>query len=166
MACQNCIMFVRGYCLEWESEVPEPHQEMGCERISPDDDPEAFKRAFRQAKTTLALWTLTYRWKGEKVSEALWDAYIGRERQLVKGGQKPCVFYARLQEVRRWCLTHLSLSEHDARPIDTADVARESMMGLMTEDQATECLEDLYKEGILKMTKTRKKESLFWVEAK
>ena len=40
------------------------------------------------------------------------------------------------------------------------------MMGLMTEDQATECLEDLYKEGILKMTKTRKKESLFWVEAK
>lgn len=166
MSCYRCLSFQSPRCLLWDEDVPSDHRETGCDQILRDDTEESFERAFRQAKTTLALWTLTYRWKGEKVSEALWDAYIGRERQLVKGGQKPCVFYARLKEVHRWCLTHLSLSEHDARPIDTADVARESMMGLMTEDQATECLEDLYKEGILKMTKTRKKESLFWVEAK
>lgn len=165
MSCPRCLSFRAPRCLLWDEEVPADHQVTGCDKRLPDDDPKAFEEAFHQVSTTWDLWLLTHKWNGGDVSDELWDAYLEAQDRLVKGGQKPCVFYTRCDVVHRWCLDHLAYAEYGAVPIDTAQVVRDCMM-LMTEDQATECLAQLYKEGTLKMIKTRKNESLFWVEAK
>ena len=162
MSCDRCLLFCDPYCLEWDQEVPADHREDGCDRVFRDDDPEAFKRMLGKSKTTKDLWDLTHRWRGKEVHDDLWDVYMEVHERLVRKGENPCIFYARLEIVHLWCVEHLSGSEHGARPIDTEIVIHEFRM-LMTEDEAKECLHELYKEGILKMKKTGKGESLFWV---
>lgn len=163
MSCDRCLLFCDPYCLEWDQEVPADHRGAGCERILRDDDPESFRLAFRKARTTETLLHMTDRWKLGEVSDAIWSAYIEAQDTLVKKGEKPCVFYTRLEIIHRWCLDHLSFSGNNARPIDTEDVIRDCQMS-MTDDQAVEVLETLYKEGVLKMRKEKRK-SVFWVTA-
>ena len=96
------------------------------------------------------------------MTDDLWTAYREGEARLVRAGEAPCAFHARRTVIYGWCLDHLAFSEQNARTIDTNDVVRDCQMP-MTEEQAKEGLEALYKEGTLKMIRERKK-TLFWVD--
>lgn len=158
MSCSRCLSFDAPYCAEWGQEVPESHRCDGCGKILPDDDPRSFESAFRRAQTTRDLWRLSYKWKAGEVSDSLWDLLLSREKEI---GGPPLSFWFRRARVHKWCLGTLCFSPSGARKIRIEDVSEACFMA---PEQAEECLADLYKEGVLKMEKT-KKESLFWMKA-
>lgn len=164
MSCQTCIKFYRGYCLEWESDVPEDHRGEGCDKHLHIEVPEMWKRFFQSVETTKKLWLSTFQWPEEKmkVEKDFFKEFSRAEERLVGKGQKPLSFFFLKERVYQWCLHRLSFSEEGARMISIEDVANDCQM---TEDQTKECLEIIYQQGEIKMRK-EKKESLFWVVGK
>lgn len=143
--------------------VPPEYREEGCEKGAFDDDPKAFAEVFGKASTMEELLAVTARWNAGDVSDDLWALFQEAHLRLVNSGQKPLVHFIRMDRVYRWCLDHVPFSQVGATLIRVEEVAESCGM---TVDQAQECLAQLYKEGTLKMEKTRKKESLFWLEVK
>ena len=162
-SCLTCLKFRSDFCEEWDQEVPREHRETGCEKASPDTDPQSFLEAFGKASTMEELLALTERWNAGDVSDDLWALFQEAHLRLLNSGQKPLVHFIRLDRVYRWCLDHVPFSQVGAKRILVEEVAE--ACGI-TVDKAQECLAQLYKEGTLKMEKTRKKESLFWLEVK
>ncbi|AFS52948.1 hypothetical protein [Leptospirillum ferriphilum] len=162
-SCLTCLKFRSDFCEEWDQKVPLEYRETGCEKASPETDPQSFREAFGKVSTMEELLTLTERWNAGNVSDDLWELFQAAHLRLVNSGQKPLFHFIRMKLVYGWCLDHVPFFQGSAKRIRVDAVAE--ACGI-TEDQAQECLEQLYKEGTLKMEKTRKKESLFWLEVK